>query len=127
MAELVHVPGNTVAKSVLLRAGHGFSYYLAVVPATAHVDLDKVRCAMGAVDLELATEQDMAKHCRDCEVGAMPPFGSQFGLETILDESLCSADEIVFDGNSHQQAIRMKYRDFYELEHPLVVRIATHG
>ena len=69
----------------------------------------------------------MAKHCRDCEVGAMPPFGSQFGLETILDESLCSADEIVFDGNSHQQAIRMKYRDFYELEHPLVVRIATHG
>ena len=81
---------------------------------------------MGLDDVALATEQEIAAQCRDCEVGAMPPFGSQLGMETIVDESLAMADEIVFEGNNHQQAIRMKYRDYYELEHPLVVRIATH-
>jgi Ala-tRNA(Pro) deacylase len=126
MAEVVHVSGDNVAKSVVLKVAHGFRYYLAVVPATARVDLDKIRASMGAVDVELATEQEIAAQCRDCEVGAMPPFGSQLGMETIVDESLAMTDEIVFEGNSHQQAIRMKYRDYYELEHPLVVRIATH-
>jgi Ala-tRNA(Pro) deacylase len=126
MAEVVHVSGDKVAKSVVLKAGHGFCYYLAVVPATARVDLDKVRATMGLVDIELATEHEIAARCRDCEVGAMPPFGSQLGMETIVDESLAMADEIVFEGNSHQQAIRMKYRDYYQIEHPLVVRIATH-
>ena len=126
MAEVVHVSGDKVAKSVVLKAGHGYRYYLAVLPATARVDLDKVRAAMGLADLELATEREIAARCRDCEVGAMPPFGSQLGMETIVDESLAMADEIVFEGNSHQQAIRMKYRDYYDLEHPLVVRIASH-
>ncbi|MBI2823190.1 MAG: YbaK/EbsC family protein [Planctomycetia bacterium] len=127
MAQAVHVPGDKVAKTVLLKADKGFCYYLAVVPASHRIDLEKVRHAMGVADVELAREDEIAARCRDCEVGAMPPFGSQLGMETIVDESLAFADDIVFEGNSHQQAIRMKYRDFYELEHPLIVNIATHA
>ncbi|HVU87420.1 MAG TPA: YbaK/EbsC family protein [Gemmataceae bacterium] len=127
VAEAVHVSGDWVAKSVVLKAAHGFCYYLIVVPASARVDLDKLRQAMGVVDIELATEDEIAALCRDCEVGALPPFGSQHGMETIVDESLTWAEEIVFEGNSHEQAIRMKYRDFYELEHPLVLGVATHA
>ena len=126
MAEIVHVPGDTVAKTVLLKAGHGFHYYLAIVPATTRVDLENVRSVMGAVDVELATEAEIVARCRDCEVGTLPPFGSQLGMDTIVDETLSWADEIVFEGNSHQEAIRMRYRDYYDIEHPLVVRIATH-
>ena len=48
MAEVVHVSGNLVAKSVVLKAGHGFCYYLVVIPATARVDLDKIRRDHGA-------------------------------------------------------------------------------
>jgi Ala-tRNA(Pro) deacylase len=126
MAEAVHVSGDIVAKSVVLKAGHGFCYFLVVVPATTRVDLDKIRATMGLDEIELASEHEVAAQCRDCEVGAMPPFGSQLGMETIIDESLTSSDEIVFEGNCHHQAIRMKYRDYYQLEHPLVVRVATH-
>lgn len=124
MAEIVHVTGHKVAKTVLLRDGSGFCYYLAIVPASARVDIDKVRATMGAPDVDLATEGEVAARCRDCEVGAMPPFGSQLGMETLIDESLAVADEIVFEGNTHHQAIRMSFSDFYDLEHPLVVKIA---
>jgi Ala-tRNA(Pro) deacylase len=126
VAEALHVSGDWVAKSVILKAAHGFCYYLVVVPASSRVDLAKVREAMGLVDLEVATEEEVAGLCRDCEIGAMPPFGSQHGMETIVDESLSLADDIVFEANSHHRAIRMKYRDFYELEHPLVLAVATH-
>lgn len=127
MAQAVHVSGDMVAKSVVLKAGHGCYFYLAVVPATARVDFDKVRAAMGVDKVELASEHEIAEHYHDCELGAMPPFGSRLAMETIIDESVARAEEIVFETNSHSQAIRMKYRDYYALEHPLVVRIATRN
>jgi Ala-tRNA(Pro) deacylase len=126
IAHAVHVPGEQVAKTVLLKADKGFKYVMAVLPATHHVDLERVKQAIGAGEIELASEVDVAAHCVDCEVGAMPPFGSQMCIETLVDESLAHAVEIVFEGNSHNEAIRMKYRDYYDLEHPLVVQISRH-
>jgi Ala-tRNA(Pro) deacylase len=41
MAQVLHVPGKEVAKTVLLRAGRG--YALAVLPATHRVDLEQIR------------------------------------------------------------------------------------
>ena len=32
--------------------------------------------------------------------GVLPPFGSQIGLRTLLDESLLEEREIVFEGNA---------------------------
>ena len=126
MARSVHVAGVRVAKTVLLKADKGFKYVMAVLPATHHVDLALVKQAIGAGELELASEDEVAAHCVDCEVGAMPPFGSQMHIETLVDECLAREEVIVFEGNTHVEAIRMKYRDYYELEHPLVVQISRH-
>jgi Ala-tRNA(Pro) deacylase len=99
---------------------------MAVLPATHHVDMVRVKQVIGAGDLELASEEEVAAHCPDCEVGAMPPFGSRIYVETLIDECLAREDEIVFEGDTHTEAIRMKYRDYYELEHPLVAKISRH-
>ncbi len=88
MAQSVHVTGERVAKTVLLRADKGFKYVMAVLPATHHVDLLRVKQVIGAGDLELASEEEVAAHCPDCEVGAMPPFGSRICVETLIDECL---------------------------------------
>lgn len=124
IAQSVHVPGERMAKTVLLKADKGFKYVMAVLPATHQVDLERVKHVIGAGEIELASEVDVAAHCVDCEVGAMPPFGSQMCIETLVDECLAHEVEIVFEGNSHSEAIRMKYRDYYELEHPLVAQIS---
>jgi Ala-tRNA(Pro) deacylase len=126
IARSVHVTGERMAKTVLLKADKGFKYVMAVLPATHHVDLDRVKQVIGAGELELASEADVAAHCVDCEVGAMPPFGSQMCIETLVDECLAREVDIIFEGNTHREAIRMKYRDYYELEHPLVAQISRH-
>jgi Ala-tRNA(Pro) deacylase len=123
VAQELHVPGKEMAKTVLLRVGE--EYALAVLPATHRVDLDLVRRDLGANWVGLATEAEMEQLFPDCERGAMPPFGSLYRVPTIVDESLAEDDEIVFEGQTHEDAIRMKYRDYFDAEHPRVGHFAT--
>jgi Ala-tRNA(Pro) deacylase len=120
LAHAVHVHGQEVAKTVLLRADHGYKYVVAVLPATHRIDLRKASELLGGANAELATEMEIAEHCPDCEFGALPPFGWQYAMKTIVDQSLAKDEEIVFEGNTHDEAIRMKYADFHRLAEPLV-------
>jgi Ala-tRNA(Pro) deacylase len=116
IAQALHVPGREMAKSVLLRSGHG--YVLAVLPATHQVDLEQLRQDLGEERMEMATEEEMDRLFPDCERGAMPPFGSLYQLPTLVDESLAADEEIVFEAQNHEEAIRMRYRDYEAIEHP---------
>jgi Ala-tRNA(Pro) deacylase len=120
MAQAVHAPGREVAKTVLLRADQGDAYVVAVLPATRQVDLDRAGELLGGAQLELATEIEIQECCPDCEIGALPPFGSQYGMRTIVDESLTEDEEIVFEGNTHEESIRMRFEDFRQVEEPLI-------
>ena len=119
LAAAIHVTGRDVAKTVLLRAGGG-DYIVAVLPANKTIDLERTSQLLGEDALELATEIEISQHCPDCEMGSLPPFGSQYGMRTLLDESLSQDDEVVFEGNTHQEAIRMKFDDFVRIEQPLI-------
>ena len=120
LAEAVHVSGRQVAKTVLLRMDHGYHYAVAILPATHLIDLEAVGQILGGARMELATEYEIAQRCPDCETGVLPPFGSMYGLETVMDESLRDAEQIVFEANTHQEAIRMAGEDFMRLENPLM-------
>jgi Ala-tRNA(Pro) deacylase len=125
LAQVLHTPGQEVAKTVLLRADGGYAYIVAVLPATKMVDLRKVSNVFGGSRIELATELEIKQHCPDCEMGTLPPFGSQYAMKTVVDTSLTFDEEIVFEGNSHREAIRMQYGDYYELEHPMIAQFAV--
>jgi Ala-tRNA(Pro) deacylase len=125
LAHAVHVPGRMVAKTVLLHIDHGFADVVAVLPANARVDLEKARQMFGGAEMALASEEDVAARCPDCELGVLPPFGSQYGMRTIVDESLQQSEDVLFEANSHDEAIRMKLADFLRLENPLVGHFAA--
>ena len=125
LAQELHTPGREVAKTVLLRADHAYAYVVAVLPATKTIDFKKVSAALGGSEIELATELEIKEHCPDCEIGTLPPFGSQYGMQTLVEESLAKDEEIVFEGNSHHEAIRMRYDDFHQIEEPLVAKFAV--
>jgi Ala-tRNA(Pro) deacylase len=124
MAQTLHVRGNEVAKSVVLHADD--RYVLAVLPATHKVDFAKARELLGARNVALASEEDFGRIFPDCELGALPPFGSQYGLVTLVDEPLTKDEQIVFEGNNHHEAIRMSFAEFRELEKPKVGAFSYH-
>jgi Ala-tRNA(Pro) deacylase len=123
VAQSLHVPGKDMAKTVLVRTGHG--HVLAVLPATHHVDLDRLRRDLKEDQVDLATEGEMEQLFPDCERGAIPPFGSLYQVPTLVDESLTQDEEIVFEGQTHEEAIRMRFRDYESVEHPRLGRFAT--
>jgi Ala-tRNA(Pro) deacylase len=120
LARSVHLPGRAVGKVVLVNAGR--SQVLAVLPATSRVDMERLAAALqvNARDLSLATSDQIEAVFRDCEPGAMPPFGSHYGLKTVVDSSLAEIDLVVFPTNTRHVGLRMKFRDFENLEEPLL-------
>jgi Ala-tRNA(Pro) deacylase len=124
LAQMLHVPGREMAKPVLLRTENG--YVMAVVPANQRVDLDRVRACLEEDWVEVAGEAEINRVFPDCEVGAMPPFGSIYHVQTLVDEKLAEDDQIVFEGQNHEEAIRMAYKDYEALEHPIKGHFACH-
>ena len=123
LAQSVHVSGHHVAKTVMLRTDNA-NYIVAVLPATHHIDFVKARAVLQATTVELASELEVAQRCPDCEVGALPPFGSQYDMQTVVDSPLTTGDAILFEGTNHTEAIRMRCSDFLDVERPLVAAIS---
>jgi Ala-tRNA(Pro) deacylase len=117
VAQSLNVPGREMAKTVLLRTEDG--YVITVLTANQRVDLEKVRRCLEEEWVEVASETEMAQVFSDCEVGAMPPFGSLYHVQTLVDEELAEDEKIVFEGHNHEEAIRMAYKDFEAIEHPV--------
>lgn len=124
MAQAVHVSGHHVAKTVLIRVGDPNEYVVVVLPASRNIDFDEAQKVFGGKKIELANEKEISQKCPDCDVGALPPFGSQYNMKTVVDRSLTQDDVIVFEGGLHSESIRMKYADFARLECPEVVSVS---
>lgn len=41
-------------------------------------------------------------------------------MKTLVDESLAEDERIVFEGNTHQEAIHMTFEDYRNIEQPLL-------
>jgi Ala-tRNA(Pro) deacylase len=114
-ARFLHIPGRQVIKCVLLAKERGF--VLAILRAVDHVDLNAIGSFLGA-SVRMANDNDLANQFSDCEPGAVAPFGSLYGLRTLLDENIHPDDLILFEAQRHHVAIRMRCRDFEMLEKP---------
>lgn len=111
-AQAARVPGDSLAKSVLLEDGGG--YLMAVIPSTHRLDLGTVRRFLKR-DLGLATERELCSLFGDCEPGAVPPLGQAFGIEAIVDESLFGRDDIYFEAGDHRGVVHVSGGDFEKL------------
>jgi Ala-tRNA(Pro) deacylase len=113
----MHIPGKEMAKTVVLRAGE--QTLLAVLPASYHINLEKLAAIAGA-PLRLAEKQECNTVFPDCEPDAVPPFGELYGLPVYLDEALAEDPEIVFSAGTLCNAIRMGNLDFIRLAKPRI-------
>ena len=124
VAQAEHVHGKDVAKPVVVTADG--KYYMCVLSACCRIDMDALRNLLGADEIELTDEFEMAKLFPDCEVGAEPPFGSLYGLSTIMDKSLEDNDHIVFQSGSHDEAVKMDLLEYRRIESPRILGFSYH-
>jgi Ala-tRNA(Pro) deacylase len=117
-SEAAHVPGDRVAKSVLL--GDNESYLLAVVPATHRVKLEEITRLTGR-HFRLIQEDEVESAFSDCEVGSIPPMGVPYGIETLVDSNLMSQPDIYCESGDHGKLLHMSIDAFRAAEEEAVV------
>jgi Ala-tRNA(Pro) deacylase len=118
VAQASHVPGRAFAKSVLLSVDG--KIYMAVLPATERVDLGRVGRCLAARKVRMAAEADFAPIFPDCDLGAMPIFGSLYGVPVIVSQELLEGEQIAFTAGTHRDVVRMRTKDYLEAEMPKV-------
>lgn len=108
-AELAHVPGDCLVKSVILEDDEG--YVMAVLPSTHHVEIGKLSRELNR-RLGLATETELMALFGDCETGAVPPVGFAYGMMTVIDDSLAEKQELYFEAGDHRNLIHVNGDQF---------------
>ncbi|MEV0297925.1 YbaK/EbsC family protein [Nocardia sp. NPDC050710] len=111
-AQTAAIPGDQLAKTILLEDDQG--YVGAVLPSTHHLRLPKLWDQTGR-QLSLAKESDIREVFKDCEVGAIPPVCTAYGMKTLVDERLSTQPDIYFEAGDHETLIHMRTEQFMRL------------
>jgi len=111
-AQLAHIPGDLIAKSVVLEDDRG--YLLAVLPASCRVDLGELHRQTNR-NLGLATEHELDALFEDCESGAVPPLATVYEMDAIVDDGLAEQSDIYFEAGDHEKLIHVSAETFQSL------------
>ena len=111
-ANASHIREDHIAKAVVLKDDKG--YAMVVIPGSDWVKLHALQKELGR-DFHLAEEFELKGLFKDCEIGAIPPIGQAYGLETYLDERLNSLANVYFEAGDHQHLVHVEGEGFHEL------------
>jgi Ala-tRNA(Pro) deacylase len=111
-AQAAHVPGNRLAKTLLLEDEGG--YVAVVIPSSHHLQMSAI-CEMTGRKLVLAHEDEIREVFKDCDLGAIPPCAMSYGMQTYVDESLFDEPEVWFEAGDHMELVHMQRDQFMTL------------
>lgn len=120
-----HVAKEATAKVVVVRDLEGRSL-MAVLPASARLDLGALERATGWSSLRLATEREMDVMFPDCEPGAMPPFGGPYDMPTYVDACLRQSPEVYFQAGNHHETFVVPWAEYERLSGAITADICLH-
>lgn len=111
-AQACHIPGDCLAKAIVLR--HNGGYLLAVLPASHHIRLTDLKREIGD-DVGLADEGEIKRLFPDCALGAVPPVGECYGLDVIVDGSIEDRPDVYLEGGDHMTLVHVDRAQFARL------------
>lgn len=131
-AEASQIPGECLAKGVVLRTEHELhgdcfrqpshsSYILAVLPASHRIHVQDLKAHFDC-DVVLANQYEIEKLFEDCLPGAIPPIGECYGLDVIVDEGVLGQPEVYLEAGDHETLVHLSRDQFARL-----METAKHG
>jgi Ala-tRNA(Pro) deacylase len=118
VAQSEHISGHRLAKVVVVIADS--RPIELVIPASRRIVLERLQRMLGAREVRLATEAEMNQVFNDVDTGAIPALRHWKDVEVIMDESMKVEGEIVLQGGTHQDTVRLAFSDWYNMVQPKV-------
>jgi len=123
-ASAARVPENRFAKTVVVWIDGQMA--MVVLHADERLNLEKLRRILNVSEVELCSEREFKARFPDCEIGAMPPFGDLFRMPVLISESITEDEELLLNGGTHTEIIKIPYDAFDRLVHPRPVDCVYH-
>lgn len=111
------VPLATGAKALICKVDSRF--VMLVVPADRKLDSKQVRQALAIRALRFASADEL-RQLTGLAPGAIPPFGSLFGIPTYCDSRLAGLERINFNAGDHAISVSMRCADYLAVEAPTI-------
>lgn len=124
-AQAAEVRGTTLAsgaKALLCKADEAFCLF--VLPADRRLESRLVRKHHRLQSLRFASAEEVLQ-ITGLTPGAIPPFGSLFGVPTFCDLGLNEQESINFNAGDHCRSISLRTQDYLRIERPTLGRYAT--
>ena len=121
--ESAEVRGVTLAsgaKAMLVKQEKDSLFILLVLSAAKKISWKSIRQIIGTKKLSLASPEEVKKLTK-CIPGAVPPFGSIWGVKTYVDKSLfIQGPTINFNAGLRTTSISMEGEDYKKVENPII-------
>ncbi len=104
-AQTLKVPEKIVGKTLVVKLDRNFA--LVLIPANKNLDKGKLKKIAKAKKVDFAKEGWMKKNLKGVKVGAIPPFGSLWGLPIFIDQSLMKERKIIINGGDYSGSLKI--------------------
>lgn len=104
-AQTLKVPQKIVGKTLVVKADKNLTIVL--ISANKNLALQKFKKLAQCKKLEFVSEKIIKQKFKGVRVGAIPPFGNLWGLETFIDRSLIIQPKIIVNGGDYIWSIKI--------------------
>jgi len=113
------------AKAMLLSVKPNDEFVLVVISAVEKMDSKAMKKAGSFKSTRFASVEEVMQ-VTGCVPGAVPPFGSCFGLRTFVDESLRKQGSTInFNAGLRTFSVSMSVDDYFAVERPTEVNVSS--
>jgi Ala-tRNA(Pro) deacylase len=124
-ATALGISADEVLKALVLDTASGNA--IAVVPGSRRLDMRSVEKAVGAKHVRLATEEEIEKSFPGYELGAVPPMGSLFGIQTFVDPEVIDHETVVFAAGSQTESVKLRTEDLFRDEPVMIAALTRYS
>ena len=111
-AQTLRLPEKIIGKTLVLKIDKNLAVVL--IPANKNLDKNKLKKVAKALptgrqvrNLGFVSEKIMKNQLKGVKVGAIPPFGNLWGLETFIDKSLINQPKIIVNSGDYTWSIKI--------------------
>lgn len=122
LAHAEHISGYRVAKAVHLAVRD--KPVVVVLPACSRLDLPWVQALVGSQEVRFATEDQIRRWYRGCDPAAVPPVRLRSDEQILMDRGLAHLGTMLFAAGTPEDAVAVRFRDWYRMVRPGVGRFA---
>jgi len=124
-ATALGISADEVLKTLVLDTASGNA--IAVVPGSRRIDMRSVEKALEAKHVRLATEEEIEKSFPGYELGALPPLGSLYGIQTFVDPEVMRHDTVVFAAGSQTESVKLRTEDLFRDERTTIAPLTRYS